>query len=48
MGPNGMMNVGGARLMVAEGVALRETCTGETTNECRDNDRGGRELPPDT
>ena len=27
--------------MVAEGVALCETCAGETTNECHDNDDGG-------
>ena len=41
--------MGGARPTVAERVALREACTGETTNECRDNaGEGARELPPDT
>ena len=44
-GPNGVTNVGGgdggARLTVAKGVALRETCAGETTNECCNNDRRG-------
>ena len=49
-GPTSVMNIGGgdggARLTVAEGVALREACTGEITNECRDNDRGhGSCLP---
>ena len=41
---------GGARLTITEGVALRETCSGEATNKCRDN--GGwaaaRGLPPET
>ena len=45
-GPRGVTNVGGgdggARLTVAE------ACTGEATKECRDNDGGARELPPDT
>ena len=39
---------GGAQLTVADGVALRETCTGEATNDCCDNDRGAPELPPKT
>ena len=29
--------------MVAEGVALRETCTGEATKECQDSEGGGSE-----
>ena len=37
VGPSGVTNVGGgdggARLTVAEGVALREMCAGETTKE---------------
>ena len=41
----------GARLTVAEGVVLHEASVGETTNECRGNDRGGgvaaRELAPE-
>ena len=37
---------GGARLMVAEGVVLREACVGEATSECRD-DRAAGELPPE-
>ena len=45
--PNGVTNVGGddsgARPMVAEGVALRETCAGKTTNECRDSHGGATE-----
>ena len=46
-GPTGLTNEGGARLTVAEGVALREACAGETT-EYRDNNGGvPRELPPD-
>ena len=28
-------------MMVAEGVVLRKTCAGETTNECCDDGRGG-------
>ena len=51
-GPTGLTNAGGGnggtRLTVAEGVVLREACIGETTSECRDNDGGARELPPDT
>ena len=53
-GPTGMTNIlyvgggdGGARLTVAEGVVLREACVGETTSECRDDDGGARELPPE-
>ena len=50
VGPTGVTNIGGgdrgARLTVAEGVALREAFAGETT-DCRDNDGGARELPPD-
>ena len=38
---------GGAQLTVAEGVVLREACVGKTTSECRDNDGGARELPPE-
>ena len=45
-----MMNVGGgdggARLTVAEGVNLRKVCSGEVTNECRDNDGGGAQKLP--
>ena len=48
--PKGVTNVGAgdgvARLTVAKGVALHETCTGETTSECRND--GGGELPSDT
>ena len=44
-GLTGVSNVGGGdggtRLMVADGVALHEACTGEVTNECRHNDEGG-------
>ena len=50
-GPTGVMNVGGGdggtRLAVAEGVVLREACIEETTSECREYDRGARELPPE-
>ena len=50
-GPTGVMNVGGGdggtRLTVAEGEVLREACVVETTSECRDNDGGARELPPE-
>ena len=49
VGPTGVTNAGGgAQLTVAEGVVLRKVCVGETTSECRDNDRGARELPPET
>ena len=50
-GPTSKTNAGGgdggARLMVAKGVVLREACIGETTSECRD-DGGAHELPPKT
>ena len=50
-GPTGVTNAGGgdggARLTVAERVVLHEACVRETTSECRDNDGGARELPPD-
>ena len=39
---------GGARRTVGEGVVLREACVGETTSECRDNDRGAHELNVET
>ena len=39
---------GGAWLMVAEGVVLREACVGETTNESRNNDGGSRVLHSET
>ena len=46
-GPTGVMNVGGggggARLMIAEGVALHDTCAGEATEECQDSEGGGGE-----
>ena len=32
--------------MVAEGVVLHETCAGEATKECRDNDRGHESCLP--
>ena len=51
-GPSGVMNVGegdsGARLTVAERVALRETCVGEATEGCRDSEGGEQELPVNT
>ena len=53
-GPTGVTKTrggdGGARLMVAEGVVLREASVGETTSECRESEgggEGGHELPPE-
>ena len=47
-GPTGVTKTdGGARLTVVEGVVLRKASIGETTSECRNNDRGARELPPE-
>ena len=43
---SGVTNVvggdGGARMTVAEGVVLHETCTWGTTDECRDSVGGAR------
>ena len=47
-GPTGKTTIGGdegARLTVAEGLALREACAGETTNECHHDGGHGSCLP---
>ena len=48
-GPTGITKTGGGDggTQLNEGVVLCEASVGETTRECRDNEGGARELPPE-